>query len=199
MNVKNNKKLILPGILLIVSILCYIPYEICARVSMGISGYDIAWKYVIPVITYTVVLILYCFIFNKKTKLGNYIYFIGFGVFALININACISYIFDGYFDILRYDNILCIAVAVIMIIIKIKPIKGLSIIGMIILGAYALITINITIFYFRYAFSFTYIHSFIMLIYIIKPIIEFIAFFHIWLIEGGNIMFKKNVSTIAR
>lgn len=199
MSIKNNKKLTLSGILLVVSTVCYALYQILLSTYIegfyGISDYPIAWNNIIFTVICAVALVSYCFVFSR-TKLNHIVYYISFGMFALLNTYFCITNISDGHFDLYTLSDTLFFAITVIMLIVKVKSSKGVSVAGMVIFGAYAVVQILAVI---SDLVSGFHIGGFIWLIFDAYLVIEFIAFFNIWLAEGGSITTKKKAPTVVK
>ncbi len=195
MTSKNNKRFILSGILLAVSVALYALYEILLGdhyANYGIK-HTVAWGRIIFTIIGSVILLLYCFGLHK-TKASKIVYFVGFGVYSLFDIYIFICNIADGYFDLYTLENILSIAVISFMITAKIKINKNIAIAGTVVFADYALAWI-VTIYDEFSSGLLLLVSSFIWLTFYAYFIVTFIAFFNIWLAEGGNMIFKKKAA----
>lgn len=172
MNFK-NKNLLLSGILLIVSILCYILHHIITY-----SGFDIAWSSIVFTLIGTIALILYSFLFNNG-KIGNVLYFAGFGALALLYASFVIS---RTYFDLYSLSDIAFLLVVVLMIIAKIKTNKGIAITSMVVFCICTLIQLITIIYDLMTGME-------ILLTIDIYLIISSVAFFVLWLSISGKVV----------
>lgn len=184
MSIKNNRKLILSGILLVVSTVCYLLYNIVGRSNPNVLN-------IIFTVVCAGVLISYCFIFNR-TKLNRIVYYISLGLFAFLKAYFCVK---RNYFNncLFLLYSVLFLAIIAIMIIVKTKSSTELSIAGTVIFGVYAVVQIIILAGWIIIPFGF-YI-NFYLLMFVAYTVMEFIAFLNIWLAEGGNISIKNKVT----
>ncbi|MDD5924266.1 MAG: SHOCT domain-containing protein [Clostridia bacterium] len=205
MSAKNNKKLILSGVLLIVSIVCYFLYYIPFFVHGNywwILGHGFGSSFGNNIIIFvftiiaTIVLITYCFMFSK-TKLSGIAYCISLGIFALLSGYLCISDI-DRPLFILTQP--LFLAVIVIMLIVKATRAsnKGVFIVGTVFFSAYAATEIVYEMFNLIdwYPLIGNLLSNILFYTYLIT---RFIAFYNIWLAEGGSISFNKKITTVVK
>lgn len=179
-----NKKLIISGILLFAAVACRALYLILLNIN-----YDIVfWDIISPVIG-EVILMSYCFIFNK-IKAGSIVCYAGLGIMAVSHILYFPSFVgvintLSAFFE---------LAVIIVIIVAKAKSSKGISTVGTIIFGVYAILL------FFTIASDilFGYINAFTWLSLII-PIVELIALFNIWSAENSIIPLKNRSHQIIK
>lgn len=172
-----NKKSLLSGILLVVGMLCYILHHIITY-----SGFDIAWSSIVFTLIGTMALILYSFLFNN-VKIGNVLYFAGFGALALLYASFVIN---RTYFDLYSLSDIAFLLVVVLMIIAKIKTNKGIAITSMVVFCVCTLIQLITTIYDLMTGME-------ILLVIDIYLIISSVAFFFLWLSIGSKGLSKNS------
>ncbi len=194
---KNNKKLIISGLLFIPAIVCYILYQILLWSYItgfcGVEHYHIALENIIFTTICASILILYCFVLHK-TKLEKKFCLFGFGAYALLNMYFILST--DGRFDFYVMSDILFLAITVFMMIAKIKTNKGIYIAGTIAFIIYALTQFIAVV---DDLLSGFHIHGIIWLVFCVYLIAEFSAFFNLWLVECGDLISTKSQITLIK
>ena len=194
---KNNKRLIISGLLFIIATISYVLYQILLWLNItdfyGVESYHIAWENIIFTIIYSVILILYCFVLHK-TKIERKTYLLGLVAYALLNIYFILST--DGRFDFYVMSDVLFLAITVFMIIEKIKINKGTYISGTIMFIIYALTQFIAVVNDFLSGFR---IGGIVWLFFCVYLIAEFIAFLNLWISECGNLISTKKQTTLTK
>ena len=194
---KNNKKLIVSGILFIIATVCYSLYQILLHSFMkGFCGAEvvaIAWENITFTTICAIIFVFYCFVLHK-TKVEKKIYLLGCGAYALLNIYFILST--DGRFDFYVMSDILFLVITIFMIIVRTIKLNRVSIIGIILFIIYALTQFIAVINEILNSF---YIGGIIWLVFCVYLIAEISAFVNLWLVECGDSISTKSQTNLIK
>lgn len=189
---KNNKKLIISGILFIIATVCYPLDEILLHsYYSGGLAIRISYATICKIISF-IILALYCFVLHK-TKAEKMVYLFGFIAFAL----------FFPFYTVNRTGNIfymmniiLFLTITVFMIMAKIKMNRPIFITGTTVFVAYAVVKI---VGFIGWLLDGSDMIVIVDLIYELYLIAEFVAIFNLWLFESRNSLFNEMQKTSGK
>lgn len=181
------------------------------RYDVSGSGYDLteailaSVQNILIISSSFVLLALYCFKFHKTEK-GKFLYVIGLGIYIFMLVYNCYKAISTSYSNVFTsayshidmWERLLFLIALILMLVVKFKANLGIAMAGTVAFGGYAalqLLQLAVDLHKTANGYSVSILDAFRWPRFILSQgfnIILFLAFFKLWLVEGGNVFFQQ-------
>jgi len=188
--ITSNKKLKNTGILFVVSALAYIIYMVLITVRYEMRFSFDSLQNIVLTAAVAILLALYCFRFSNE-RIGKILYLIAFALNTALYTYYCITNLIDDQFTAYVLEEIFYIVIVGSMLATKLKKHTVYFVVGAVGFIGYSLLLLLSLISDLTRGWFDVY-----SLMYEVFVVTEVIALVKLWLIEGGNILFRKKSTT---